>query len=76
MSKPTSAPPREFGGVVFRCYHVGIDRYEWRTDDGQIVVARVAGRYTYLAIVEGVRLTTRFRTTDGAMRAGVKALKK
>ena len=33
--KPTSAHPRVVDGVTFRCYHTGIHRNEWISDDGR-----------------------------------------
>jgi len=78
----TSAQPRVVDGVTFFCYHAGVLRYAWRSEDGRIEVARNAGRSTtYRASVDGVPirgtsfngLARRFLTEAAAMRAAVKA---
>ena len=84
----TTAQPLVVDGVTFLCYHAGILRYAWRSEDGRIEVARNAGNATtYRASVDGKPIASsrpcadglrtpkakRFMTQDAAMRAAVKA---
>jgi hypothetical protein len=84
----TTAPPLVVAGVTFLCYHAGVLRYQWRSEDGRIIVARNAGNATtYRASVDGKPIASsrpcadgfgtpkakRFMTQDAAMRAAVKA---
>lgn len=68
--KRTSAGPKRFNGITFHCYHVGILKYQWRSEDD----ARGGGRRShrsssYYAFRNGEYLTTRFRSLDNALKA-------
>lgn len=75
IDKPTGAPPREVGGHIWRCYHTGIMRTEWRTDGGLWAVGRRGETGSYWARIGIEYLPTRFRSLDSAMRAAIKATK-
>lgn len=71
----TSAKPITVEGVTFRCWHTGILRYEWRSDDGLIIVARNYRRSTWNAVVNGVEIGRRFLGLQSAILAAIKASK-
>lgn len=67
-NKRTGAKPISIGGVEWNCYHVGILRYEWRSEDGRCTAgSRSSG--TYWSTVDGSMLKTRFRSLKNAMIA-------
>lgn len=69
---PTKAPPKIANGVTFRCYQIGYGGItHWETDDGRVICAANGGLSTYYAAVDGENLGKRFRSLEGAMRAGV-----
>lgn len=82
MSTPTSAKPRTHDGVTFRCYKIGITQYVWRSDDKRIEACRIGSLDSYSCTVDGEIIRNdsgkikRFRSLDGALTAGTKAINK
>jgi hypothetical protein len=71
MDKPTGAPPIVIDGVIFRCFHTGILRTEWRADGPmKIKVRQNDNRETYSAWVD--TFGNRFRSIEAAMRGAMK----
>lgn len=70
--KRTGSKPINIAGVPWYCYHVGILRYEWRSEDGRCTAgSRASG--TYWSAVDGVGLKTKFRSLKNAMIAAFDA---
>jgi hypothetical protein len=75
--KPTSAKPKIIDGVTFRCFSVGVLRYEWRSDDGRLAAYASYNLATYRATVDGLGVgDKKFRTLENAMKAAVKQARK
>ena len=75
-AKPTSASPQVIDGVTFRCYHTGIQRYEWRSDDGRCSAGLNPFSSTYYGQADGTTIKKRFRSLTNAMKAAVAAFEK
>ncbi|MBO0715736.1 MAG: hypothetical protein J2P55_00165 [Rhizobiales bacterium] len=78
-AKRTGARPMVVEGVTFHCYHVGIQRYEWRSEDGRLRVGRNFESPSFYAIINGRtvlgpdgRRAKRFHLLSTAMAAAVK----
>lgn len=78
----TGAKPITIDGVTFHCYHTGILRYEWRSEDSRLRVQRNYNSDTHCASVDGTSIeganplrARRFRTFKGAMAAAVLRLR-
>ena len=69
--KRTGAPPRVVNNVVFRCYKVGIMTYEWRSEDGELVVLSNHRRSTFTAIYKGGVIGRLYRSQEKAMEAAI-----
>jgi len=70
----TSAPPKTIDGVTFHCYHLGIMRTEWRSEDGRLKSGATPS-FNHWASVDGQVIGNRYRSTDAALCAAVKALR-
>ena len=75
-AKSTSASPQVIDGVTFRCYHTGIQRYQWRSDDGRCSAGRNPCSNTYYGKADGTTIKKRFRSLTNAMKAATAALEK
>jgi hypothetical protein len=79
--KPTGHN-RTIAGVVFLSWHVGICRYEWRSEDGRLVITETWKLTAAVAYVDGEPIlgsnqkTKRFRSRHNAAAAAVAMLKK
>lgn len=69
--KRTGARPQTISGVTFNCWHTGILRYEWRSDDNRLAAGSNYNKATYYGEVDGQRLGKKFRTLTNAMAAAV-----
>ena len=65
----TKALPITVEGVTFHCYHTGILRHEWRSEDGLFAAGKRSK--LYYARTGEVYDTRKFRTLERAMRAAV-----
>jgi hypothetical protein len=78
MDRQTSTPPIIVDGVTFNCFHVGVLKYVWRSEDGKLEIRSRHSGGTYTAMVNGDYIWTgdnakRFRSQRAAMRAAVAA---
>jgi hypothetical protein len=73
-AKPTRALPQVIDGVTFRCYHTGIQRYEWRSDDGRCSAGCNPFLNTFYGKADGTTIKKRFRSLTNAMKAAIAAL--
>jgi hypothetical protein len=69
---PLSGKPREWHGVTFRPYRVGVNRYAMISDDFRMEVRDRFLAATYMAVVDGKSLPTKFRTEANAAAAAIK----
>lgn len=75
-AEPSSRAPIRMGGVTFRSYVVGVNRYQIRSDDGRLRAWRNYHSHTYSASVDMKTIGTRFQSDLGALVATLKHVKK
>lgn len=68
-----SVPPFRLGGVTFHCWAIDEDHYEWRSEDGRLVVGRNVGSATCWARVNGIERGREYVSLRRAMVAAVGA---
>lgn len=72
--KRTGATPYTVNGVTFECWHAGIVRYVWRSQDGRLEFMRNYNKSTYTAVMDRQHVIGRlFRARASAAHALVKA---
>lgn len=74
--KATGAKPRLVEGHTFKCFRVSINQYAWHCEDLDLVVFRNYHRNTYSVATQKMFIGNRYYGEQGAMKAGVKTLKK
>jgi len=75
VEKRTGAPAKTINGVTFHCYRIGVNRHQWRSEDGRIVAGRNYQRSTYHANLDGEPFYSRFRSLESAMGHAIKVMR-